>query len=65
MNKSETITNLAEMSGAKGIEKLRKARELCGNAIEYLRRADLKDDTIEDIQKAIWYINREIERRLK
>ena len=34
-----------------------------GNAIKYLWRADLKNDAIEDMQKAIWYINREIERR--
>ena len=34
-----------------------------GNAIKYLWRADLKNDAIEDMEKAIWYINREIERR--
>lgn len=33
-----------------------------GNAIKYLWRADLKNGT-EDLKKAIWYINREIERR--
>jgi hypothetical protein len=37
-----------------------------GNAIKYLWRADLKhDDAIEDLKKAAWYINREIERRKK
>jgi hypothetical protein len=37
-----------------------------GNAIKYLWRADLKhDDAIEDLKKAAWYINREIERRSK
>jgi len=34
-----------------------------GNAIKYIWRADLKNDSIEDLKKAIWYINREIERR--
>ena len=34
-----------------------------GNAVKYLWRADLKDDAIQDMQKAIWYIQREIERR--
>ena len=34
-----------------------------GNAIKYLWRAGLKDDTIQDLQKALWYIQREIERR--
>ena len=36
-----------------------------GNAIKYLWRADLKNDAIEDLRKARWYIDREIERRLK
>ena len=34
-----------------------------GNAIKYVWRADLKGDAIEDLEKAIWYIRREIERR--
>ena len=34
-----------------------------GNDIKYLWRADPKNDAIEDMKKAIWYINREIERR--
>ena len=34
-----------------------------GNAIKYLWRAGLKNqDPIEDLQKAHWYIEREIER---
>jgi Protein of unknwon function (DUF3310) len=34
-----------------------------GNAIKYVWRADLKGDAIEDLEKAVWYIRREIERR--
>lgn len=34
-----------------------------GNAIKYVWRADLKNDAIEDLKKAAWYINREIQRR--
>ncbi len=35
-----------------------------GNAVKYIWRADLKHDTpIEDLRKAIWYIEREIKRR--
>jgi hypothetical protein len=34
-----------------------------GNAIKYIWRADLKGYAIEDLEKAAWYINREIERR--
>lgn len=36
-----------------------------GNAIKYLWRAGLKNDTIEDLRKAAWYVNREIDRRKK
>jgi hypothetical protein len=34
-----------------------------GNAMKYIWRADLKADAIEDLQKAVWYINREIKLR--
>jgi hypothetical protein len=34
-----------------------------GNAVKYVWRADLKDDAIEDLRKAAWYIEREIKRR--
>lgn len=34
-----------------------------GNAVKYLWRADLKGDALEDLRKARWYIDREIERR--
>jgi hypothetical protein len=36
-----------------------------GNAVKYVWRADLKADAIEDLRKAAWYINREIERRTR
>lgn len=34
-----------------------------GNAMKYIWRADLKGDAIEDLEKAVWYVKREIERR--
>jgi hypothetical protein len=34
-----------------------------GNAIKYLWRVDEKDDPFQDLDKAIWYINREIKKR--
>jgi hypothetical protein len=34
-----------------------------GNAVKYIWRADLKGKAIEDLRKAVWYIEREIERR--
>jgi hypothetical protein len=33
-----------------------------GNAVKYLWRAGQKGSTVEDLEKAVWYINREIER---
>lgn len=36
-----------------------------GNAIKYIWRADLKQDAIEDLKKAAWYLQREIELRTK
>lgn len=33
-----------------------------GNAIKYLWRAGLKAGTIEDLKKAAWYVQREIQR---
>jgi len=34
-----------------------------GNAVKYIWRSDLKADAVEDLQKAVWYVNREIQRR--
>jgi hypothetical protein len=34
-----------------------------GNAVKYIWRCDLKKDVIEDLRKAIWYIQREISLR--
>lgn len=34
-----------------------------GNAVKYIWRCDLKKDAIEDLKKAVWYINREISKR--
>lgn len=34
-----------------------------GNALKYIWRAGLKDDIIQDLEKAAWYLNREIQRR--
>lgn len=33
-----------------------------GNAVKYIWRADLKGNRVEDLRKAAWYINREIQR---
>ena len=54
-------------SDPSGIEciQVTQHRNFCiGNAIKYLWRAGLKDESaiIEDLHKAIWYINCEIKR---
>lgn len=36
-----------------------------GNALKYIWRADLKGSPIEDLQKARWYLEREIAKREK
>jgi hypothetical protein len=36
-----------------------------GNAMKYIWRADLKHDAIEDLEKAIWYLRREISNRTR
>ena len=36
-----------------------------GNAIKYVWRADEKGKDIEDLRKAVWYIQREIAKRIK
>lgn len=50
-------------SGIQAIEVTEHMNFCLGNAIKYIWRADLKHDAIEDLEKAAWYINREIERR--
>jgi Protein of unknwon function (DUF3310) len=36
-----------------------------GSAIKYILRADYKGKDIEDLEKAIWYLRREICRRIE
>jgi hypothetical protein len=36
-----------------------------GNALKYIWRCDLKQNAIEDLEKAKWYIEREIAKRRK
>lgn len=36
-----------------------------GNAVKYLWRADEKGAPLEDLRKAAWYVQREIDRRTK
>ena len=36
-----------------------------GNAVKYVWRLDDKENDIQDLEKAIWYLQREKEKRLK
>lgn len=36
-----------------------------GNAVKYIWRADLKADAMEDLNKAAWYLQREIHKRIQ
>ena len=49
-----------------GIEAITITREMSfnvGNAFKYLYRCDKKENMVQDIKKAIWYIEDEIKRR--
>ena len=49
-----------------GIECIQITRHMgfnLGNAIKYIWRADLKNNALEDLEKAIWYLIDEIQKR--
>ena len=50
-------------SGVECIQVTEHMNFCLGNAVKYIWRADLKHDAIEDLEKAKWYLTREIERR--
>ena len=70
LNNQEDVVNnpkhyTSHPSGVDCIDITEHMNFCLGNALKYIWRADLKGDAIEDLQKAAWYINREIERRSK
>jgi hypothetical protein len=50
-------------SGVECIEITRHMSYNLGNAIKYIWRADLKHDAIEDLEKAVFYLQDEINKR--
>ncbi len=52
-------------SGIEVIEITEHMNFCLGNVIKYVLRADLKHDAIEDLEKARWYLDRELARRKK
>ena len=51
-----------QISGIECIDVVENFNFNVGNAIKYLWRAGLKHDAVEDLEKAAWYCQREIER---
>jgi hypothetical protein len=52
-------------SGVECIEIAEHMNFNLGNVIKYVWRADEKGNDIEDLRKAAWYIQREIDRRAR
>lgn len=50
-------------SGVECIDITEHMRFNLGNAVKYIWRADLKGNAIEDLEKARWYIDRELQKR--
>ena len=50
-------------SGVECITVTRHMNFCMGSAMKYIWRADLKEDPIQDLKKAIFYLNQEIARR--
>lgn len=50
-------------SGIECIEVTRHMGFNLGNAIKYIWRADLKHNAVEDLKKAVWYLQDEIKKR--
>jgi len=55
----------ANPSGVECIDVVEHMSFNVGNAMKYLWRADEKGNAIEDLRKAAWYVQREIEKRTR
>lgn len=53
----------AHPSGVECIQVVEHVGFNLGNAVKYIWRADLKGSAVDDLRKAIWYIERELQRR--
>ncbi|NCC45008.1 MAG: DUF3310 domain-containing protein [Clostridia bacterium] len=66
-NEKEDIVNhpdhyTSHPSGIECIQVTEHMNFLLGSAVKYIWRQGLKDDRVQDLKKAVWYIQREIER---
>ena len=68
MNTTDQVNHPSHyLSHPSGVECIRIAEGFnynLGNAIKYIWRCDSKGKAIEDLQKAVTYLNREIDRRI-
>jgi hypothetical protein len=69
LGKEKDVVNHPAHYTAGGIEVIDfiEAKQLgyhLGNVIKYISRVDQKDDPIENLEKARWYLDREIQKRL-
>lgn len=68
MRKAEAVNHPAHYGGADNPYEAIKVIDawglgFClGNAVKYIARAGKKDDRLEDLKKARWYLDHEIER---
>lgn len=53
---------LGHPSGVECIEITRHMNFNLGNALKYIWRSGQKGDAVEDLRKAVWYLNDEIQR---
>ena len=68
MQQEDNVNHPAHYKGhPSGIECIQVTEHMgvnLGNAVKYIWRCDLKKDAVEDLEKAAWYIQREISKRL-
>ena len=66
---NDTVNHPSHYTGhPSGIECIQVTEHMnfcLGNAVKYVWRCDDKGEAIENLRKACWYIEREIERRQK
>lgn len=66
LKRRETVNHPAHYGGADNPYEAIKVIEAwglgfnIGNAVKYIARSGKKDDLLEDLRKARWYLNREI-----
>ncbi len=62
-NVNHPIHYTSHASGVEVIQIVEHMGFCLGNAIKYIMRCDKKNDAIEDLKKAVWYLEREIAKR--